>query len=165
LKSPKLSGEEWKIVTNKLASAGWINDSYNPKNGQRRWVGTTWGEAHYQKTCKMLGVDKLFGGATLKELEDADLGLETISDSNIYKLNIITDILDGRYHRSHELTRIGYEWIYAYTKLKGKKLNHYHAKNQITRSFEAILGMILVVFYLLSQSIAMKLEKKKGGKK
>tara|TARA_Y100001951_G_C11254155_1_gene248333 strand:+ start:308 stop:805 length:498 start_codon:yes stop_codon:yes gene_type:complete len=165
LKNPKLSGEEWNVLANQLSTEGWLTDSYNPKNGKRRWTPTKWGERHYQKTCKLVGVDKLFGGATLKQLEDANLGYETLGDSHLYNLNLLVDILDTKFQGKKELTRIGYEWIYAYTKLKGKKLNKYQAKNQITRSFEAILGMIFVAFYLLSQSLVMRLEKKKGGKK
>lgn len=162
VKNPKLSGEEWKILANKLASEGWLSDSYNPKNGQRHWKGTKWGERHYQKACMLTDVQKLFGGKTLKQLEKANLGYEGLGDSHLYGLGLITEVFDDdTYHDTKELTRAGYEWFYAYTKLKGKKLTSYQAKSQITRSFEAILGMIFLSFYLLAQRFAMS----KGAKK
>ena len=93
-------------------------------------------------------MEKLFGGKTLKQLEKVDLEFETLGDQHLYDLNLLVDVLDDKtYHDKKELTRVGYEWIYAYTKLKGKKLTAYHAKNQITRSFEAILQMIFLCFY------------------
>ena len=153
VKTPNLSGEEWKILANRLATEGWIIDSYNPKNGQRHWKPTKWGERHYQKVCMLTGVEKLFGGKTLKQLVKVDLEFETLGDQHLYDLNLLVDVLDDKtYHDKKELTRVGYEWIYAYTKLKGKKLTAYHAKNQITRSFEAILQMIFLCFYSLSSS-------------
>ena len=163
MKNPKLSGEEWKILANKLVYEGWLSDSYNPKNGKRHWQGTKWGERHYQKACMLTDVDRMFGGKTLKQLEKANLGYEGIGDGHLYKLNLITEVFDDvDYHDRKELTRAGYEWFYAYTKLKGKKLTQFQAKSQITRSFEAILGMIFLSFYLLAQRLAMS--NKKGGK-
>ena len=163
VKNPKLSGEEWAILANRLAHEGWVSDSYNPKNGQRRWKGTKWGERHYQKACMLTDVQKLFGGKTLKQLEKANLGYEGIGDGHLYKLNLITEVFDDdTYHDTKELTRAGYEWFYAYTKLKGKKLTQYQAKSQITRSLEGILGMVFLSFYLATQRLAMS---KKGGKK
>ena len=47
-KKPDLNVEEWNILANRLATEGWLIDSYNPKNGQRRWKATKWGERHYQ---------------------------------------------------------------------------------------------------------------------
>ena len=163
MKNPKLSGEEWKILANKLVYEGWLSDSYNPKNGKRHWQGTKWGERHYQKACMLTDVDRMFGGKTLKQLEKANLGYEGIGDGHLYKLNLITEVFDDAdYHDRKELTRAGYEWLYAYTKLKGKKLSQFQAKSQITSSFEAILGMIFLSFYLLAQRLAMS--NKKGGK-
>ena len=162
MKNPKLNGEEWKILSHKLVQEGWLSDSYNPKNGQRHWQGTKWGERHYQKACMLTNVDRMFGGKTLKQLEKANLGYEGIGDGHLYKLNLLTEVFDdANYHDRKELTRAGYEWFYAYTKLKGKKLTQFQAKSQITRSFEAILGMIFLSFYLLAQRLAMS---KKGGK-
>ena len=161
VKNPKLSGEEWKILANKLASEGWLSDSYNPKNGQRHWKGTKWGERHYQKACMLTDVQKLFGGKTLKQLEKANLGYEGLSDGHLYKLNLIMEVFDDEtYHDKKELTRAGCEWLYAYTKLKGKKLTQYQAKGQIVRSLEAILGMIFLSFYLLTHKLMPSLEKK-----
>ena len=163
MKNPKLSGEEWKILANKLVYEGWLSDANNPKTGKRHWQGTKWGERHYQKACMLTDVDRMFGGKTLKQLEKANLGYEGIGDGHLYKLNLITEVFDDAdYHDRKELTRAGYEWLYAYTKLKGKKLTQFQAKSQITRSFEAILGMIFLSFYLLAQRLAMS--NKKGGK-
>tara|TARA_Y100000310_G_scaffold112634_1_gene111123 strand:+ start:319 stop:804 length:486 start_codon:yes stop_codon:yes gene_type:complete len=161
VKKPKLSGEEWKILANKLVNEGWLSDSYNPKNGQRHWQGTKWGERHYQKACMLTDVDILFSGKTLKQLEKANLGYEGLSDGHLYKLNLIMEVFDDEtYHDKKELTRAGYEWLYAYTKLKGKKLTQYQAKGQIVRSLEAILGMIFLSFYLLTHKLMPSLEKK-----
>ena len=161
MKKPKLSGEEWKILAHKLVQEGWLSDSYNPKNGQRHWQGTKWGERHYQKACMLTDVDILFSGKTLKQLEKADLGYEGLSDGHLHKLNLIMEVFDDEtYHDKKELTRAGYEWLYAYTKLKGKKLTQYQAKGQIVRSLEAILGMIFLSFYLLTHKLMPSLEKK-----
>ena len=152
IKNPSLSGEEWNIIANRLSNKGWLIDSYNPKNGQRHWKPTKWGERHYQKMCKLTGVEKLYGGKTLKQLENADLEFETLSDTHLYDLDLLVDILDEKtYQDKKELTRAGHEWMYAYTKLKGKRLNGYHARNQIRMTFEAILQMIFLCFYSLSQ--------------
>ena len=161
MKKPKLSNEEWKILASKLSSEGWIMDSYNPKNGKRHWKGTKWGERHYQKACMLTDVDRLFSGKTLKELEKADLEFEDLGNSHLYDLNLITEVFDDEnFHDKKELTRAGYEWLYAYTKLKGKKLTQFGAKSQITRSFEAILGMTFLCFYLVAQNLMVGLEKK-----
>ena len=153
VKNPNLSDEEWKILASRLSTEGWLMDSYNPKNGQRHWKATKWGERHYQKMCKLTGVEKLFGGKTLKQLENADLEFETLGDTHLYDLHLLVDVLDEEtYHDKKELTREGYEWIYAYTKLKGKRLSGFQARNQIRMTFEAILKMIFLCFYSLSQS-------------
>ena len=153
IKTPKLSSEEWVAIANKLAREGWLADSYNAKNGQRHWQATKWGEKHYQMACKVTGVQKLFGGKTLKELEKADLEFKDLGDSHLYELKMITEVFDDETNRGKkELTREGYEWLYAYTKLKGKKLTSYQAKNQIVMTFEAILQMIFMCFYSLSSS-------------
>ena len=153
VKNPNLSDEEWKILASRLATEGWLMDSYNPKNGQRHWKGTKWGERHYQKMCKLTGVEKLFVGKTLKELEKADLEFKDLGDSHLYELKMITEVFDDETNRGKkELTREGYEWIYAYTKLKGKRLSGFQARNQIRMTFEAILKMIFLCFYSLSQS-------------
>ena len=161
VKNPNLSDEEWKILASRLSTEGWLMDSYNPKNGQRHWKATKWGERHYQKMCKLTGVEKLFVGKTLKQLEKADLEFETLGDTHLYDLHLLVDVLDEEtYHDKKELTRAGYEWLYAYTKLKGKKLTQYQAKGQIVRSLEAILGMIFLSFYLLTHKLMPSLEKK-----
>ena len=166
MKKPKLSGEEWKILAHKLVQEGWLSDSYNPKNGRRHWQGTKWGERHYQKACMLTDVDILFSGKTLKQLEKADLGYEGLSDGHLYKLNLIMEVFDDEtYHDKKELTRAGYEWLYAYTKLKGKKLTQYQAKGQIVRSLEAILGMIFLSFYLLTHKLMPSLEKNGGSRR
>ena len=67
---------------------------------------------------------------------------------------------DETYHDTKELTREGNEWFYAYTKLKGKKLTQYQAKSQIKRSFEGILQMIFLSFYLIAHNLTMSLDKK-----
>jgi len=153
VKNPNLSDEEWKILASRLSTEGWLMDSYNPKNGQRHWKATKWGERHYQKMCKLTGVEKLFVGKTLKQLEKADLEFETLGDTHLYDLHLLVDVLDEEtYHDKKELTREGYEWIYAYTKLKGKRLSGFQARNQIRMTFEAILKMIFLCFYSLSQS-------------
>ena len=167
---PDLNVEEWNILASRLATEGWITDSYNPKNGQRRWKATKWGERHYQKACMLTDVDQMFNGSTLEQLNGSDLGFETLSDQHLYAMNLLVDVLDDEppYTRDRkELTRAGYEWFYAYTKLKGKKLNKYQAKSQITRSFEAILQMVFVIFSLLAHSLTMGLERKlkKGDRK
>ena len=152
VKNPSLSDEEWKVIASRLSTEGWLIDSYNPKNGQRHWKPTKWGERHYQKMCKLTGVEKLYGGKTLKQLETADLEFETLSDTHLYDLDLLVDILDEKtYQDKKELTRAGHEWMYAYTKLKGRRLNGYHARNQIRMTFEAILQMIFLCFYSLSQ--------------
>ena len=165
---PDLNVEEWNILASRLATEGWIIDSYNPKNGQRRWKATKWGERHYQKACMLTDVDRIFSGSTLEQLSNANLDFETLSDQHLYSLNLITEVFDDEtFHDTKELTRAGVEWFYAYTKLKGKKLNKYQAKSQITRSFEAILQMVFVIFSLLAHSLSMGLERKlkKRGKR
>ena len=103
--------------------------------------------------CKVTNVQKLFGGKTLKELEKADLEFKDLGDRHLYELKMIAEVYDDKTSRGKkELTREGYEWLYAYTKLKGKKLTSYQAKNQIVMTFEAILQMIFMCFYSLSSS-------------
>ena len=88
-KKPDLNVEEWNILANRLATEGWIIDSYNPKNGQRHWKATKWGERHYQKACMLTDVDRIFSGSTLEQLADADLDFETLGDQHLYSLNLI----------------------------------------------------------------------------
>ena len=165
---PDLNGEEWNILARRLATEGWLTDSYNPKSGKRRWKATKWGERHYQKACMLIDVEKMYYGSTLEQLSHADLGFETLSDQHLYNLKLITEVFDDEtFHDTKELTRAGVEWFYAYTKLKGKTLNKYQSKGQITRSFEAILQMVFVIFSLLAHSLSMGLERKlkKRGRK
>ena len=152
VKNPSLSGEEWNIIANNLSTQGWLINSYNPKNGQRHWKATKWGERHYQKMCKLTGVEKLFGGKTLKQLENANLEFETLGNAHLYDLHLLVNVLDEKtYQDKKELTRKGYEWMYVYTKSKGRRLNGFQARNQIRMQLEAILQMIFLCFYSLSQ--------------
>ena len=161
MKNPKLSGEEWKILGHKLVQEGWLSDSYNPKNGQRHWQGTKWGERHYQKACMLTDVNKLFSGNTLKQLENANLGFEDVDDKQLYKLGLVKEVFDDEtFHDTKALTIEGYEWFYAYTKLKGKKLTQYQAKSQITRSIEATLQVIFLMFALIARNLTDGLAKK-----
>lgn len=161
MQKPHLSSEEWNILSNQLSNEGWLMDSYDPKSGKRHWKGTAWGERHYQKACMLTDVNKLFSGKTLKQLEKADLGFEDLGDTHLYDLGLLTEVFDDEtYHDTKELTREGYEWFYAYTKLKGKKLTQYQAKSQIKRSFEGILQMIFLSFYLIAHNLTMSLDKK-----
>ena len=153
VKNPSLSGEEWNVIANNLSTQGWLINSYNPKNGQRHWKATKWGERHYQKMCELTGVEKLFGGKTLKQLENANLEFETLGNAHLYDLKLLVNVLDEKtYQDKKELTRKGYEWMYVYTKSKGRRLNGYQARNQIRMQLEAILQMIFMCFYSLSQS-------------
>ena len=111
-------------------------------------------------------VNKLFSGNTLKQLEKANLGFSDLDDKELYKLGLIKEVFDDEsFHDTKALTREGYEWFYAYTKLKGKKLTQYQAKSQITRSIEATMQVIFLSFALLARNLTDSLEKKEKRKR
>ena len=166
MQKPKLNGEEWKILASRLETQGWIEDMYDPKSGKRYWRGTKWGERHYQKACMLTDVNKLFSGNTLKQLENANLGFEDLDDKQLYKLGLIKEVFDDEtFHDTKALTREGYEWFYAYTKLKGKKLTQYQAKSQITRSIAATLQVIYLMFALIARNLTDGLAKREKRKR
>ena len=154
MKKPKLSEEEWIAITGKLHRAGWLTHAYNPKNGKKYWRPTKWGEAHYEKACKLVGADKLFAGNTLKDLKKLDLTFDDVSDQHLYSLDLITEVFDDKkFRETNELTRQGYEWFFAYTKLKGKKLKAFQSKNTIQASIEAILFAMFVLVYVIAKRL------------
>tara|TARA_B100001245_G_scaffold145102_1_gene108311 strand:- start:3102 stop:3608 length:507 start_codon:yes stop_codon:yes gene_type:complete len=166
MQKPKLSDEEWKILASRLETQGWLEDMYDPKTGKRHWRGTKWGERHYQKACMLTDVNKLFSGNTLKQLEKANLGFSDLGDKELYKLGLIKEVFDDEtFHDTKALTREGYEWLYAYTKLKGKKLTKYQAKGQITRSIEATMQVIFLMFALIAKNLTDGLAKKEKRKR
>ena len=72
MKKPRISAEEWRPLAGNLETEAWLVDSYDPKNGKECWRTTRWGEAHYVRACKILGVDKIFKGKKYKELLEID---------------------------------------------------------------------------------------------
>ena len=108
----------------------------------------------------LVNVEKLFSGKTLKQLQDSDFSDINASDRHLYDLGLITEVFDDvHWHDTKELTRQGFEWFYAYTKLQGMKKNHFGAKSAIRMSVNGILSTIFIVFYLL----AFKLDMRESG--
>ena len=68
MKKPRISAEEWRPLAGNLETETWLVDSYDPKNGKECWRTTRWGEAHYVRACKILGVDNIFKGVKYEKL-------------------------------------------------------------------------------------------------
>ena len=154
MQKPKLSDEEWHILANRLEANYWIIDSYDPSTGKRSWRATKWGERHYQKACMLVNVEKLFSGKTLKQLQDSDFSDINASDRHLYDLGLITEVFDDvHWHDTKELTRQGFEWFYAYTKLQGRKKGRYDGNSPIKMAVNGILGTIFIIFYILAHKL------------
>ncbi|MBF85161.1 MAG: hypothetical protein CL489_11930 [Acidobacteria bacterium] len=117
----------------------------------------------------MVGADKLFAGNTLKDLKKLDLTFDDVSDQHLYSLDLITEVFDDKkFRETNELTRQGYEWFFAYTKLKGKKLKAFQSKNAIQASIEAILFAMFVLVYVIAKRLTeggTRSSPKRGRKK
>ena len=154
MKKPKLSNEEMRALRTQLIGSGWLADAYSPKNGKRHLKPTKWGQRHYQKLCMLTDVDKMFSGPTLKQLERQKLGYETLGDRHLYHLDLLQEVFDDeRYHDTKELTRRGYEWVYAYTKLKGTSIKKYGAKHPLTYYGETLLAAMVLVLVLIAEGL------------
>ncbi len=157
MRKPRMSGEEWKAIASKLHREGWLRHSYDPKNGKQYWRATKWGERHYQKACQLVDADKLFSGNTLKELKKTNLSYAGLTNQHLYKLNLITEVFDDSHLKdTNELTREGYEWFYAYTKLKNKKTKSYQGQGNLARMAETILFAIYVLIYIIAKRLSEK---------
>jgi len=154
MQRPNLTNEEWRALANRLEANYWLIDSYDPKNGKRCWRATKWGERHYQKACMLVNVEKLFSGKTLEKLKHADFSDINASDKHLYDLGLITEVFDDvNWHDTKELTRQGFEWFYAYTKLQGRKKGRYDGNSPIKMAVNGILGTIFIIFYILAHKL------------
>ena len=152
MKKPRLSAEEWRPLAGNLETEAWLVDSYDPKNGKECWRTTRWGEAHYVRACKILGVDKIFKGKKYKELlEIDDFSDIHIDEKYFYRLGLFTEVFHDDLHRkiTVTLTRRGYEWFYAYTFLRGKNRKHY-GPSPLRRCAGALFSIIFACFYALA---------------
>lgn len=151
MKKPRLSGEEWRLLSGQLQTEGWLVDSYDPRNGKRCWMPTRFGEAHYVRACKIIGINKIFKGKKYTELTAVDNFSDIfINEKYFYKLGLFTEVFHDHYHRkiTVKLTRQGYEWFYAYTKLRGKKKKHFG--NSVVRRWAGAMGSIIfALLYVL----------------
>ncbi len=151
MKKPRLSGEEWRLLSGQLQTEGWLVDSYDPRNGKRCWMPTRFGEAHYVRACKIIGINEIFKGKKYTELTAVDNFSDIfINEKYFYKLGLFTEVFSGRFHDkiTIKLTRRGYEWFYAYTKLRGKKRKHY-GNSAVRRWAGAMGGIIFALLYVL----------------
>ena len=151
MQKPKLTNEEWRALATRLETHCWLIDSYDPKTGKRCWRATRWGERHYQMVCTLVNVEKLFSGKTLKQLQGINFNDVGASDKHLYDLGLLTEVFDV--YDGKALTRQGFEWFYAYTKLQGKKKGHYGAKNPIKILGKGIFTAIFVIFYLIAHRL------------
>ena len=152
MKKPRISAEEWRPLAGNLETETWLVDSYDPKNGKECWRTTRWGEAHYVRACKILGVDKIFKGVKYEKL----LKMDDFSDIHIdekyfYRLGLFTEVFHDDLHRkiTVTLTRRGYEWFYAYTTLRGKSRKHF-GPSPLRRCAGALFSIIFACFYALA---------------
>ena len=148
----RLSGEEWRLLSGQLETEGWLVDSYDPRNGKRCLCPTRFGEAHYVRACKILGVNKIFKGKKYTELTAVDNFSDIfINEKYFYKLGLFTEVFNDVYHSkiTVKLTRQGYEWFHAYTKLRFKKRKHY-GNSAVRRWIGALASIIFACFYILA---------------
>ena len=87
-----------------------------------------------------------------------NLSYEGLTNQHLYKLNLITEVFDDgkRYRDTNELTREGYEWFYAYTKLKNKRTKSYEGQGNLARMAETILFAIYVLVYIIAKRLSEK---------
>lgn len=156
MKRPKISSEEWRPLANNLESECWLIDSYDPKSGKECWMTSRWGEAHYIRACKILGVDKIFKGKKYEKLlKNDDFSDIHIDETYFYRLGLFTEVFHdaGRYtgktNVTITLTRRGYEWFYAYTTLRGRNRKHFGG-NPVRRCAGALFEIIFACFYVLA---------------
>ena len=157
MRKPKISGEEWRALEGQLETEGWLIDSYDPKNRKECWRTSRWGEAHYVRACKILGVERIFKGVKYKKLLKKDNFSDILIDEKyFYKLGLFTEVFhDEDFHSkvTVTLTRRGYEWFYAYTTLRGKSRKHFGG-NPLRRCAGALFSIIFACFYVLALRLA-----------
>ena len=82
------------------------------------------------------------------------MGEPHITDKHLYDLGLITEVFDDvNWHDTKELTRQGFEWFYAYTKLQGRKKGRYDGNSPIKMAVNGILGTIFIIFYILAHKL------------
>ena len=149
MQKPKLTNEEWRALANRLETHCWLIDSYDPETGKRCWRATRWGERHYQKACMLVNAEQIFSGKTLKQLQEINFDDVGATDKHLYELGLITEVFDDvHWHDTKALTRQGFEWFYAYTKLQGKKRDTTEQRTQSKFLGRESLQQYLLFFIL-----------------